>query len=132
MNANNTEILSPSVQVALARGFIGRCPHCGRGKLFRAYLKQVDRCAECNERFGDIESDDAAPWFTMLITGLASAPLYFLFQTLLSTHFVLTMLLLVLIVIGLILALLPRVKGTLLSAFWRSRHIRTASGDMSP
>jgi uncharacterized protein (DUF983 family) len=29
---------------ALWRGFIGRCPHCGKGRMFRAYLKVVDRC----------------------------------------------------------------------------------------
>src|SRR5882724_3990353 len=36
---------------ALARGFTGRCPHCGQGKLFRAFLKVADRCETCAEDF---------------------------------------------------------------------------------
>jgi uncharacterized protein (DUF983 family) len=111
----------PDLQVALTRGFLGRCPNCGLGHLFRAYLKQVETCAKCGERFGDIDSDDAAPWFTILLASIASAPLYFVFQTLLTSHYVIAMILLVLIVVALILVLLPRVKGVLLSAFWLSR-----------
>lgn len=107
---------------------MGWCPNCGQGKLYRAYLKQVEICAECGERFGDIESDDAAPWFTILLASIAAAPLYFLFQSLLTSHFVVTMILLVLIVIALILVLLPRVKGVLLSAFWLSRLGRGTPG----
>ena len=34
-----------SVWTALKRGFRGRCPRCGEGKLFRAFLK-VDRSEE--------------------------------------------------------------------------------------
>ncbi|MCA0420344.1 MAG: DUF983 domain-containing protein, partial [Proteobacteria bacterium] len=34
---------------AVARGLRGRCPHCGKGRLFRAFLKPVDRCEACGE-----------------------------------------------------------------------------------
>ncbi|MER8491922.1 DUF983 domain-containing protein [Mesorhizobium australicum] len=112
----------PTLPVALTRGLNGRCPNCGRGHLFRAYLKQVETCASCGERYGDIESDDAAPWFTILLASVAAAPLYFVFQRLLDSHFILAMILLVMMVVALILVLLPRVKGVLLSAFWLSRQ----------
>jgi uncharacterized protein (DUF983 family) len=128
MDSGGTRIARPTLQIALRRGFMGWCPNCGQGKLYRAYLKQVENCAECGERFGDIESDDAAPWFTILLASIAAAPLYFLFQSLLTSHFVVTMILLVLIVIELILVLLPRVKGVLLSAFWLSRLGRGTPG----
>lgn len=128
MDSGGTKVARPTLQVALWRGFMGRCPNCGQGNLYRAYLKQVEKCAECDERFGDIESDDASPWFTILLGSIAAAPLYFLFQSLLVSHFVVTMILLVLIVIVLILVLLPRVKGVLLSAFWLSRLGRGAPG----
>ncbi|UDL90679.1 DUF983 domain-containing protein [Mesorhizobium sp. PAMC28654] len=128
MDSGGTKVARPTLQAALKRGFMGRCPNCGQGKLYRAYLTQVENCAECGERFGDIESDDAAPWFTILLASIAAAPLYFLFQSLLASHFVVTMILLVLIVIVLILVLLPRVKGVLLSAFWLSRLDRGTSG----
>jgi uncharacterized protein (DUF983 family) len=31
------------------RGIKCRCPHCGKGRLFRGYLDQVERCAVCDE-----------------------------------------------------------------------------------
>ena len=34
---------------AMIRGFMGRCPHCGEGKLFRSFAKTVDDCAVCGE-----------------------------------------------------------------------------------
>ena len=34
---------------AIKRGFFGRCPACGRGRLFRAYLKLVNTCKICGE-----------------------------------------------------------------------------------
>ncbi|TIT55557.1 MAG: DUF983 domain-containing protein [Mesorhizobium sp.] len=111
----------PTLPVALSRGLVGRCPNCGQGKLYRTYLKQVERCAVCGEHFGDIESDDAAPWFTILIAGVFAAPLYFLFQGLLLSYFAVTMVLISLIIVALILLLLPRIKGALISAFWFSR-----------
>ena len=116
-----SDLLHPTLQLALARGLTGRCPHCGQGKLYRAYLKQVDHCASCGERFDDIATDDAAPWFTMLLAGVFAAPLFFIFQGLLSYHIVIGTLLILLIIIALVLILLPRVKGILISAFWFAR-----------
>ncbi|MBA3469123.1 MAG: DUF983 domain-containing protein [Herpetosiphonaceae bacterium] len=37
--------------LALLRGFTGRCPLCGRGRLFRSYYKVRDRCESCNVQF---------------------------------------------------------------------------------
>ena len=37
------------VVTAVRRGFFGRCPHCGEGRMFRAYLKVADACPVCGE-----------------------------------------------------------------------------------
>jgi len=121
MNKGSDRFARPTLPVALSRGLVGRCPNCGQGKFYRTYPKQVEHCAVCGERFGDIESDDAAPWFTVLIAGVFAAPLYFLFQELLLLYFAVTMILISLIIVALILLLLPRIKGALISAFWFSR-----------
>ena len=55
-----------------------RCPACGEGKLFKSYLKQVENCAACGERFGHIRADDAAPWGTIILVGHVFLPLAFL------------------------------------------------------
>jgi uncharacterized protein (DUF983 family) len=55
--------------LALRRGFTGRCPNCGEGRLFRAYLKIVDSCAACGEELHHHRADDAPPYLTMLVVG---------------------------------------------------------------
>ncbi len=112
----------PALRVALARGLVGRCPNCGRERLFRAYLKQVDHCASCGENYSEIESDDAAPWFTMLIVGVLAAPLYFIFQGFFASNFIVAMICFLLALTLLTLVLLPRIKGGLIAAFWYSRR----------
>jgi len=57
------------VGLAMRRGFFLRCPNCGKGKLFSAYLKVVDRCEACGEELFHHQADDAPPYFTMLIVG---------------------------------------------------------------
>ncbi len=58
-----------SLQPAMLRGARGRCPKCGTGRLFRAYLKVADNCPDCGEAMHHQRADDAPPYFTMLIVG---------------------------------------------------------------
>ncbi len=57
------------VRSALLRGARGRCPRCGIGRLFRAYLKVKDSCAHCRQELHHHRADDAPPYFTILIVG---------------------------------------------------------------
>ncbi len=54
---------------ALLRGFARRCPNCGAGSLFRAYLKVRDVCPSCGEALYHHRTDDAPPYFTIVIVG---------------------------------------------------------------
>lgn len=54
---------------AIKRGLYGRCPHCGDGKLFRAFLKPVDRCANCQEDYRPQRADDLPPYLVIFIVG---------------------------------------------------------------
>ncbi len=56
-----------SLGQAIARGFIGRCPACGRGPLFRSYLKVVNTCKVCGEDLSHQRADDAPAYLTLLI-----------------------------------------------------------------
>ena len=60
---------------SLWRGFRGRCPNCGEGSLFRAFLKPVEVCAACGEDLSHQRADDAPPYFTMVIVGHLLVPL---------------------------------------------------------
>ena len=54
---------------AMKRGFLGRCPHCGEGRLFRAFVKPVDRCAHCGEELHHHRADDLPAYLVVVIVG---------------------------------------------------------------
>ncbi|WP_062233445.1 DUF983 domain-containing protein [Aureimonas sp. N4] len=54
---------------AMARGFLMRCPRCGRGPLFHGFLKSVDKCEACDEVFHHHRADDLPPYLTIFIVG---------------------------------------------------------------
>ena len=54
---------------AIVRGLRGRCPHCGKGRLFRAFLKPVDRCEACGEDLHHQRADDLPPYIVITIVG---------------------------------------------------------------
>jgi uncharacterized protein (DUF983 family) len=54
---------------ALKRGMACRCPACGQGRLYRAYLKVNDECPVCHEALYHQRADDMPPYVTMVIVG---------------------------------------------------------------
>src|SRR5262245_35467934 len=65
----------------LLRGFRGRCPRCGRGRLFRAFLKVSDRCSECGEELHHQRADDFPAYCVIFIVGHAVVPLVLAVET---------------------------------------------------
>lgn len=55
--------------LALWRGFLCRCPHCGKGKMFRGYLRVADQCDVCGEELSHHRADDFPPYITIVIVG---------------------------------------------------------------
>ena len=58
-----------SVWQAMARGFTGRCPHCGQGKLFSRYLKVADECEACGEAYHHHRADDLPAYLVIFVVG---------------------------------------------------------------
>ncbi len=54
---------------AMKRGLAGRCPKCGEGKMFRAFLKVADHCPHCAEELSHQRADDAPAYFVISIVG---------------------------------------------------------------
>ena len=50
-------------------GLTCRCPRCGKGKLFKGYLKLKPRCEVCALDFAFADSDDGAAVFVIIIAG---------------------------------------------------------------
>jgi uncharacterized protein (DUF983 family) len=102
----------------LARGFAERCPECGKGRLFRRYLKVESPCRTCGHDNAQYPADDAPPYFTILIMGhLVVAPmLLFRFIWTWPVGWVLATTLPAIAILTLVL--LPRVKGAVIGAHW--------------
>ena len=64
-----------SLWPAVRRGLFGRCPNCGRGRMFRAFLKVAERCPVCGEALHHHRADDAPAYFVILIVGHLVVPL---------------------------------------------------------
>jgi uncharacterized protein (DUF983 family) len=54
---------------AMARGFLGHCPACNKGRLFGRFLKVVDHCEACGTEFHHHRADDLPPYLVIFIVG---------------------------------------------------------------
>jgi uncharacterized protein (DUF983 family) len=99
---------------------MGRCPCCGQGKLFRSYLKQVDACSSCGEKFGAIRADDAAPWLTIILVGHIFLPLALAFVAVSTMPAWASAILWSLVLVGLSLLILPRAKALFIAILWHT------------
>ncbi len=54
---------------AMWNGFLGKCPHCGKGRLFSSFVKTVDRCAQCGEDMHHHRADDLPAYLVIAIVG---------------------------------------------------------------
>ncbi|GGA54340.1 hypothetical protein GCM10011385_04900 [Nitratireductor aestuarii] len=67
--AKSSKLPARPIFEAMKRGFLGRCPHCGKGKLFRAFLKVNDHCAACGEEYHHHRADDLPAYLVIVIVG---------------------------------------------------------------
>jgi uncharacterized protein (DUF983 family) len=106
---------------AILNGLRGRCPHCGEGRLFRAYLKVADRCASCGEELIHHRADDMPPYIAIVIVGHIVVGLMLHLEMsyqIAPIWYVMTMVPLALI---LPLFMLPSIKGGVVALQWANR-----------
>lgn len=106
---------------AIWRGWRGRCPACGEGRIFAGYLALRPRCPACGEDLSHQRADDGPAYLTILVVGHLMAPLllwvYPVFRpgpwTIIAIFATGT--------VVLSLLLLPRFKGALVGLQWAKR-----------
>lgn len=103
---------------AFKRGVLGRCPACGKGRLFTGYLRQASACSACGEPTGDIRADDGPAWATVLLVGHIVSPGFLLFASPHAADTAWPFLLLATLVLGLTFLILPRAKGAFIGIIW--------------
>ena len=57
------------------RGLRSRCPACGEGHLFRAFMKVADHCEKCGEPFRYHRADDFPAYLVIVLVGHLVLPL---------------------------------------------------------
>jgi uncharacterized protein (DUF983 family) len=103
---------------SIKRGLRGRCPNCGQGKMFRAFLKVADHCPVCNEALYHQRADDAPAYFVILIVGHIVVPLALGVEVAFSPPYWLHAVLWLPLTIGLAVGLLQPIKGAIVGWQW--------------
>jgi len=106
---------------ALKRGFRGRCPRCGEGKLFRAFLKTADHCSICGQDFTPHRADDLPAYLVIVIVGHIVVPLALWIETNYSPPVALQLAIYLPLTLVASLALLQPVKGAVVGMQWALR-----------
>ena len=115
---NEVERVSASPFVA---GLAGRCPRCGKGRLFDGFVALAPRCAACGLDFSFADSGDGPSVFVALIGGfiVLGAALWteIVYEPPIWVHMVLFLPLTIIVCLG----LLRPFKGVLIALQYRNK-----------
>ena len=106
---------------SLKRGFRGRCPRCGEGKLFRAFLKVDNRCSVCGLDFTPHRADDLPAYLVIVIVGHIVVPMILWIETDYAPSVPLQLSIYLPLTLILSLLLLQPVKGAVVGVQWALR-----------
>jgi uncharacterized protein (DUF983 family) len=103
---------------ALWCGFRGRCPACGEGRMFRAFLKVADACPSCGEELHHHRADDFPAYLVIVIVGHILIPIVLAVETNYAPAYWVHWALWLPITLGSTLGLLQPVKGAVVAIQW--------------
>lgn len=115
----------PPTSTAIGRGIAGRCPSCGKGRIFNGFLRVVTQCDNCGAPLGSARADDAPPYFTILIVGHIIVPLILIWQRMSDPPTWLMSVVFVPLTLALTLALMGRVKGAIVGLMLSLNMLKT-------
>jgi uncharacterized protein (DUF983 family) len=123
-----------NVWTAIKRGFRGRCPRCGEGRLFRAFLKVDNNCSVCGLDFTPHRADDLPAYLVIIIVGHIVVPTALVIETDYSPPVWLQLAIYLPITLVASLVLLQPVKGAVVGMQWalRMHGFDDAPGDIPP
>ena len=110
--------LPAGIAPAMWRGFRGRCPACGGGRLFRAFLKVNDACPRCGEELHHHRADDFPAYLVIAIVGQILVPIVLSVETHIAPPVVVSMVLWPSVALIMALGLLQPVKGAVVATQW--------------
>jgi uncharacterized protein (DUF983 family) len=106
---------------AMKRGFRCRCPRCGEGKLFRAFLKVDNSCSVCGLDYTPHRADDLPAYLVIIIVGHILVPVILWIETDYAPPVWLQLSIYLPVTLIASLALLQPVKGAVVGFQWALR-----------
>ena len=102
----------------LLRGLLGRCPACGEGHLFRAFVKVADSCEKCGEPLHHHRADDFPAYLTIILVGHLIVPLAMYVEAAFMLDYWLHAAIWLPLILLLSLGLLQPLKGLIVAMQW--------------
>jgi uncharacterized protein (DUF983 family) len=119
--ANLGSLPKRDVWQAMARGLRCRCPNCGEGKIFRAFLKVADNCSECGQDLSHHRADDLPAYLVIVIVGHIIVPIALWIETNYTPSMLLQLAFYLPFTLASSLVLLQPVKGAVVGLQWAFR-----------
>jgi uncharacterized protein (DUF983 family) len=112
-------------------GALGRCPRCGRGRLFAGFLRLEASCDRCDLDFRPLDAADGPAFFVMTIVGFVVVGLALYTEVVYSPPIWVHLLLWLPLTFLLALPLMRMAKGLMVGLQFRSKAAegRLASHD---
>jgi len=121
-----------SIGQAMWNGAKLRCPNCGRGHLFRSYLKVADECDVCGEELFHHRADDMPPYIAIVIVGHIIVGLMLELELHATVEPWMYMVTMVPLAVILPLIMLPSIKGAIVGLQWANKMHGFAQGHRHP
>ena len=112
---------SRSLMKAVGNGIACKCPACGKGKLFRSYLKLNESCSNCGLQFTAARADDFPPYIAIFIVGHVLVGWMLHAEMSGPSDPMLYVLTMIPAAIILPLVMLPSIKGAVVGLQWANR-----------
>jgi uncharacterized protein (DUF983 family) len=116
----------------MRRGFGSRCPTCGQGRLFRAFLKVTDQCPSCHEALYHHRADDLPAYLVIVVVGHIIVPLALLIETLIAPPIWLQFAIYLPLTCVMSILLIQPVKGAVVGLQWALRMHGFDENDPEP
>ena len=104
---------------ALERGFVGRCPACGRGPMFDKFLRVASACEDCGEPFHHHRADDLPAYLVLLFVGHLIVTLLLFVDSAYAPPYWVEFAIWIPLTLLLSLGLLQPVKGAVVAMQWK-------------
>lgn len=118
---DNPALPKRDVWNAMARGMRCRCPNCGEGKIFRAFLKVADNCSVCGENLSHHRADDLPAYLVIVVVGHIVVPIALWIETNFAPAVLLQLAFYLPLTLISSLLLLQPIKGAVVGLQWAFR-----------